>query len=98
MYTIVEHQVGNTFSQMSRNNVCSNDMNIKQNSRRGMTLKHLHEPHEAETHKTKSVLALIQSRQLGGFLGPCRVCPKWFPGVSEGFRTTCIIIVKNIVK
>ena len=58
----------------------------------GMALKHADQP--LETHETKTVSTVTKSRHLGCFRISFRVflgCFRVFPGVSEGFRTKCII-------
>ena len=58
----------------------------------GMAFKHADQPFE--THETKTVSTVTKSRHLGCFRISFRVfllCFQVFPGVSEGFRTKCII-------
>ena len=65
----------------------------------GMAFKHPDQP--LETHETKTVSAVIKSRQLGCFRVSFRVFPgcfRVFPGVSEGFRTKCFVQQKQTQK
>ena len=65
----------------------------------GMAFKHPDQP--LETHETKTVSAVIKSRQLGCFRVSFRVFPgcfRVFPGVSEGFRTKCLVPQKQTQK
>ena len=65
----------------------------------GMALKHPDQPRE--THETKTVSAVIKSRQLGCFRVSFKVIPVCFlvfPNVSEGFWTKCFIQHKQTQK
>ena len=65
----------------------------------GMAFKYSDQP--LETHETKTVSAVIKSRQLGCFRVSFRVFPgcfRVFPGVSEGFRTKCFVQQKQTQK
>ena len=93
------NKVGNTLFPAVKQSCLQQRHEHQAGSTEGMALKHPDQP--LETPETKTASAVIKSRQLGCFRVSFRVFPgcfRVFPGVSEGFRTECLVQQKQTQK